>query len=288
MRNRRIGEVIVSEIGLGACLLSNEGRPGEEQAVATIHAALEAGVRLIDTADAYAASEADFGHNELLVRRALASYGPAASDVLVATKGGQTREGTSWCLNGDPVYLKQACRESLRRLGVDSIGLYQLHWPDPKVPYAESIGALRDLLDEGLIQMAGISNADSACIALALEVLGERLSSVQNELSIAVRSSEAEMVTCAEAGIAFLAYQPLGGRGVAASLGERHFVLNEIASERRVSPQQIALGWLLAKGPNVVPIPGARRPATILDSLSGSQLRLTAEEMERLEGSVAA
>lgn len=283
INKRLIGPLAVSEIGFGACLLSNEGRPDEAQAVATIHAALEAGVSLIDTADAYAISEDDFGHNELLVRRALSSYVSGADDVVVATKGGHTREGTAWGRNGDPAYLKRACRDSLRRLGVESIGLYQLHWPDPHVAYADSVGALRDLLDEGLVQMVGISNADVSLIAVAQEVLGGRLSSVQNELSISVRSSEAEVAICAEQGVAFLAYQPLGGRGGAAGLGTRHHVLQQLADEHGASPQRIALAWLLAKSPNVIPIPGARRPATITDSLKAVEIRLTRQEIETLD-----
>jgi aryl-alcohol dehydrogenase-like predicted oxidoreductase len=283
MRQRFVGAANVGEIGLGACLLSNEGRPDDSQAVATVHAALEAGATLIDTADAYALSEEDFGHNELLVRRALASYGAGTGDVLVATKGGHTRRGTTWGLNGDPEYLKQACRESLRRLGVGSIGLYQLHWPDPAVPYAESVGALRDLLDEGLIEMAGVSNADCTQIGIAIEVLGGHLASVQNELSLSVRSSAPELALCAGRGITFLAYQPLGGRAAAGGLGARHRNLREVADRHGVSPQRVAIAWLLAKAPNVIPIPGARRPATIVDSLQASALRLTPEELELLE-----
>ena len=269
----------MSEIGLGACLLSNEGRPDEAQAIATIHAALDLGVSLIDTADAYTLSEEDFGHNELLVRRALSSYGLTAGEVLVATKGGHTREGTAWGIDGRPDYLKRACRESLRRLGVEAIGLYQLHWPDPAVPFAESVGALRDLLDEGLIQMAGISNADSSRIAIASDVLGGRLASVQNELSISAMASEPEAALCAERGIAFLAYQPLGGRGGASGLGKRHPSLERVAKMHAVSARRVALAWLLAKSTNLIPIPGARRPATITDSLLAETVVLTADEV---------
>jgi aryl-alcohol dehydrogenase-like predicted oxidoreductase len=283
MKRRQIGTRPVSEIGFGACLLSNEGRPDEVQAIATIHAALEAGVSLIDTADAYALSEEDLGHNELLVRRALASYGSAAGDVLVTTKGGHTRQGTAWGKDGRPEHLKRACRDSLRRLGVEAIGLYQLHWPDPLVPYAESVGALSDLLDEGLIEMAGISNADSSLIAVALEVLGGRLSSVQNELSVTARAGEAEVAFCAGRSIAFLAYQPLGGIGAAAGLGGRLPFLQQVAENHGVSPQRVALAWLLTKAPNVIPIPGARRPATISDSVQAGTLQLTPDEMELLD-----
>jgi aryl-alcohol dehydrogenase-like predicted oxidoreductase len=283
MQERRVGSKWVSEIGLGTSLLSNEGRPDMDQAIATIHAALDAGVSLIDTADAYALSDADFGHNELLVRRALTTHGPGADDILVATKGGHTREGTSWGINGQPDYLKAACRDSLRRLGAESIDLYQLHWPDPSVPYAESVGALRDLLDEGLIKMAGISNADRSLIAIALEVLGDRLASVQNELSISARSNAADVDFCARHDLAFLAYQPLGGVGAATGLGAREPALRQVADNHGVSPQRIALAWLLAKSPSVIPIPGASRPATIVDSAKAGTDHLNPDEMELLD-----
>jgi aryl-alcohol dehydrogenase-like predicted oxidoreductase len=283
VRERRIGPIPVGEIGLGACLMSNAGRPDEGQAIATIHAALDAGVSLIDTADAYAISDEDFGHNELLVRRALATYGSGAAGVLVATKGGHTRPGGSaWAIDGTPEYLKGACRESLRRLGTATIGLYQLHWPDPRVPYSESVGALGELLDEGLVEMVGISNVDSTLIEIALDALGGRLASVQNELSISMRSSEAEVSLCAARDIAFLAYQPLGGRGSASNLGELHPVLRQIADDHDVSPQQVALAWLLTKGSNVIPIPGARRPATIVDSTQAGMVCLTPSEVDLL------
>src|SRR5206468_8146784 len=140
---------------------SIEGRPDTERAVRTIHAALDAGVTLIDTADAYHLNAGEVGHNERLIAQALATYGGDTSDVLVATKGGHLRPGDgSWTLDGSPQHLREACDASLKRLGVDAIGLYQFHRPDPKVPYAESVGAIRDLLDEGKIRMAGISNAN--------------------------------------------------------------------------------------------------------------------------------
>src|SRR4051794_29935157 len=152
--------------------LSLEDRPDERRAIATVHTALDEGVTLIDTADAYHAGPDDIGHNELLVARALARYGHDTSDVLVATKGGHVRPPDgSWALDGSPEHLKRACDQSLRRLGVDAIGLYQFHRPDPKVPFADSIGALRDLLDAGKIRMAGISNADPHQISEALDIL---------------------------------------------------------------------------------------------------------------------
>src|SRR5690242_3851628 len=189
MQQRTIGGHAVSAIGLGAMPLSIEGRPDEDRSIATIHAALDAGVTFIDTADAYHREANEVGHNEELIARALRSYGSDTSDVLVATKGGHLRPGDgTWTRNGDPAYLKRAAKESARRLGVDAIGLYQFHRPDPEVPYADSVGALVELLDEGVIQQAGISNADVGQIDLAHDLLGGRLASVQNQFSPRFRS----------------------------------------------------------------------------------------------------
>ncbi len=154
MDTRRIGDVEVSAIGLGGMPMSIEGRPDEARSLATIHAALDEGVTLIDTADAYHLHADEVGHNETLIAKALASHDRGA-DVLVATKGGHLRPGDgSWTLNGSPAYLKEACEASLRLLGVEAIGLYQFHRPDPKVPYADSVGAVKELLDEGKIRLA--------------------------------------------------------------------------------------------------------------------------------------
>ncbi len=184
MQQRPIGDRTVSAIGLGEMPLSIEGRPDRRQAIATVHASLDAGVTIIDTADAYSLGVQEHGHGELLVAEALASYPGPTDDVLVATKGGHRRPGDgSWTVHGDPAYVKEACEASLKRLGVDAIGLYQYHRPDPSVPWAESVGALADLLDEGKILMAGVSNASVARIDEAQQVLGGRLVSVQNEFS---------------------------------------------------------------------------------------------------------
>lgn len=284
MRNRRIGDVQVSAIGLGGMPMSIEGRPDESRSVAAIHAALDAGITLIDTADAYHAGPADAGHNESLIAGALATYGGDTSDVLVATKGGHVRPGDgSWQLDGSPAHLKQACAASLKRLGVEAIGLYQYHRPDPAVPYSDSIGALRDLLDEGKIRMAGISNAAPDQIREANEILGGRLVSVQNQFSPAYRDSEAELRLCDVLGIAFLPWSPLGGIPSAGDLGAEHSAFAQVAKVHGVSPQQIALAWMLAKSPVVIPIPGSSRPETIRDSAQAAGLELTPEEFTQLD-----
>ena len=283
MQTRRIGDREVSAIGLGGMPMSIEGRPDRERSIATIHAALDAGVTLIDTADAYHLHADEVGHNEELIAEAVASYGGSTDDVLVATKGGHLRPGDgSWTLDGRPEYLKQACEASLKRLGVEAIGLYQFHRPDPNVPYEESVGALRDLLDEGKILMAGISNANSERIRSSQEVLGGRLASVQNQFSPAFPSSRPELELCDEMGIAFLPWSPLGGISKAGGLGDRFAPFQQIADAHGVSPQQVCLAWLLALSPVVVPIPGSSRPETIRDSAKAVDLQLTPEELQQL------
>ncbi|AWW36184.1 aldo/keto reductase [Streptomyces sp. AS58] len=283
MHTRRIGDVEVSAIGLGAMPMSIEGRPDEARSLATVHAALDAGVTLIDTADAYHRDADEVGHNETLIAKALATH-DLGKDVLVATKGGHLRPGDgSWTLDGSPAHLRAACEQSLRRLGVEAIGLYQFHRPDPRVPYEESVGAIRDLLDEGKIRMAGISNADPDRIRLAAGILGGRLVSVQNQFSPAFRSSEPELRLCDELGIAFLPWSPLGGIARAGELGSAHAPFARIAAARGVSPQRVCLAWMLAKSPVVVPIPGASRPETILDSAATPDLVLTSAELAELD-----
>jgi aryl-alcohol dehydrogenase-like predicted oxidoreductase len=275
----------VSAVGLGAMGMSDLYGPADrDESIATIHAALDAGVTLIDTADAYHLHADEVGHNESLIAQALAGFGGDTSGVLVATKGGHLRPGDgSWTINGSPDYLKQACEASLKRLGVDAIGLYQHHRTDPKVPYADSIGALRDLLDAGKIRMAGISNADPDQIRQAQEILGGRLVSVQNQFSPAFRSSERELRLCDELGIAFLPWSPLGGIGKADRLGGHAAAFAEVAERYGVSPQRVCLAWHLAKSPVVIPIPGASRPETIQDSAQAPELALTADDLAALD-----
>ncbi|TDO33790.1 aryl-alcohol dehydrogenase-like predicted oxidoreductase [Kribbella sp. VKM Ac-2527] len=283
-KTRRIGDLEVSAIGLGAMPMSIEGRPDEDRSIATIHAALDAGITLIDTADAYHLTATDDGHNETLIAKALASYGGDTSGVLVATKGGHLRPGDgSWTLNGSPEYLKQAADASLKRLGVEAIGLYQFHRPDPRTPYEDSIGAIRDLLDAGKIRLAGISNANPAQIQLANEILGGRLVSVQNQFSPAFRSSEPELEFCDQLGIAFLPWSPLGGISNASDLGSRHPAFHEIAQQLGVSPQQVTLAWMMAKSEHVIPIPGSSRPETIRDSYAATDLQLTPDQITALD-----
>jgi aryl-alcohol dehydrogenase-like predicted oxidoreductase len=287
VHNRTIGTTTVSAIGLGGMQLSIEGRPDDRgRAIATVHAALDAGITLIDTADAYHLHADDVGHNESLIAEALAAYGADTSEILVATKGGHVRPGDgSWTVDGSRQHLLEACDASLKRLGVDAIGLYQFHRPDPSVDYEESVGTIAELLDAGKIKMAGISNASVDQIELAQQILGGRLVSVQNEFSPGFRSSEVELRLCDKLGLAFLPWSPFGGSDDAGQLGSRHATFGDVAARHGVSPQQVTLAWMLALSPVVIPIPGSSRPETIRDSAAAADLVLTDEEIAELSGS---
>ena len=281
MPTRRLGGLQVSAIGFGEMQLSLAGRPDEARAIGTIHAALDAGVTLIDTADAYCIDESEMGHGERLVAKALAAWSGDTDQVLVATKGGHTRPGGHWDVDGRPEYLRQACEASLRALGVDAIGLYQYHRPDPKVPFAESVGALAELKAAGKVRLVGLSNVSVDQISQARQLV--EVASVQNEFSPRFRRSEGELAWCAANRIAFLPWSPLGGIGRGRDLGDRHRAFGEVAEAHGVSAQQVALAWELAKAPAVIPIPGSSRPETITDSAAAASLRLSDDELDRLD-----
>jgi aryl-alcohol dehydrogenase-like predicted oxidoreductase len=171
---------------------------------------------------------------------------------------------------------------------VEVIGLYQFHRADPKVAYADSVGALAELLDEGVIRMAGISNAETVMIDTAQEVLGGRLVSVQNQFSPRHATAVAynELKHTVGLGLAFLPWSPLGGISSASKLGSRHAAFQEIADARGVSPQRVTLAWLLALDEHIIPIPGSSRPETITDSAGALELELSADEVQRLSAAV--
>jgi aryl-alcohol dehydrogenase-like predicted oxidoreductase len=291
MQTRTLGPFTVTAIGLGAMPMSmnNDNQfPDESQAIATVHAALDAGITLIDTADIYAPSWDTMGHNEELVAKALKSYGASTDEVVVATKGGITRsEGNVFGRDGSLDYLRSAVEKSLRRLGVDVIDLYQWHRPDRWQLYGDVIGHFKTLQEEGKIKAIGISNANVEEIDVAIKVLGDGgLASVQNEFSPRFRNSSDELDYCGERGIAFLPWSPLGGTGGAGrEVGERFAVFSEIARGHGVSPQQVVLAWELSLGDHVIPIPGARRPESIADSAKAASLVLSDAELARCSAS---
>ena len=282
MEQRAIGGRPVSALGYGAMYLSVQGRPAEEQGLAAIHAALAGGVTLIDTADSYCLDDQDKGHNERLIAKALRQAGATADTVLVATKGGHTRPNGSWDVDGRPAYLRQACEASLIALGVEAIDLYQFHRPDPKVPFAESVGAMADLQREGKVRMVGLSNVSVAQIDAAQRLV--TVVSVQNEFSPWQRRDEANgvLAACAERGIAYLPYSPFGGGSRAKGLGKLG-PLAVVARAHGATPYQVMLAWLLAKSPVMIPIPCSTRVAGVRDNLGAATLPLTPEEIGVLE-----
>jgi len=285
MKIRRLGPFTVSAIGLGAMPFSFGDHADErvDRSVATVHAALDSGITFIDTSDIYAPSWDTMGHNERVVAKALQAYGDH-DDVVVGTKGGITRgEGETWGRDGSPEYLRSAVERSLRNLEVDVIDLYQWHRPDRGRLYGEVIATFQQLQTEGKIKAVGISNANVEEIQVALDVLGEAgLASVQNEFSPRFRSSEPTLELCAKNDVAFLPWSPLGGGSQAKEIGGQFSVITEIADGHGASPQQVVLAWELALADQVIPIPGASRPESIMDSAKAADLELTADEVERL------
>ena len=229
------------------------------------------------------------GHNERIVAEALRTWSGDASGIFVATKGGITRsEGEVWGRDGSATYLRMAVERSLENLGVDVIDLYQYHRPDRWIVYGEVMATLATLQQEGLVRAVGISNASVEEIAIARQVLGDgNLASVQNEFSPKHPGSIDELRYCGKHGIAFLPWSPLGGTGGGArDVGERFSAFREVGEKHGVSPQQVVLAWELALDPHVIPIPGARRAASIADSAKAADLELSADEVARLSRSV--
>jgi aryl-alcohol dehydrogenase-like predicted oxidoreductase len=279
---RKLADADVFPIGLGGMPMSLAGRPPEERSIRTIHAALDAGVNLIDTADAYSKDGSDVGHNERLIAKAIADR---RDDVIVATKGGHTRTADgAWELDGSPEHIRRACEASLKALDTDRIDLYQYHRPDPTVPYAETIGAFKELQDEGKVRWIGISNANVDQIEETRAMVD--LVSVQNQLSLEYPFplEKGEVELCERHGIAFLPWSPLGGIPKAAEAAGAHDAVNGAARAHGVSAQQVALAWLLSLSPVVIPIPGASRPESIEDSVKAVQLELSHEELQAIGG----
>jgi aryl-alcohol dehydrogenase-like predicted oxidoreductase len=287
---RRLGDRTVAPIGFGAMLLTLPHSPpgvredpvDEAQAVRTLHAALDGGVRLIDTAINYCMAAAEMGRNEALVARALASWSGPAEEVLVVCKGGNRRtDDQPFVHDGSPANLRWSCETSLRALGVNRLGLYMLHARDPNVPLADSIGALAELRAEGKIAMVGVSNLGRRELAEARTIVD--IVAVENSLGLGNTAALPLAKACEADGIAFLAYRPLGGQQGAPELARTHPGVAGVAAERGVSPHQVALAWCLAQAGNIIPIPAARRPQTIADSLKAADLVLTPEELARID-----
>jgi aryl-alcohol dehydrogenase-like predicted oxidoreductase len=289
--SRWAGNREVGAIGLGgAGIALGPAIPDERSAIRMVHAALDAGVTLLDTADVYS-PRLGRGYSESVFGKAVRAWGPGRDRVIVATKGGKYWGPDGQVrVDGRPEYLARACEDSLRALGTEVIGLYQFHEPDPAVPYEESIGALADLRAAGKIQQIGVSNAGVGLIRRALAVAP--LASVQNRLGPGHRQAGAEIALCEQAGLAFIAWGPLGGLaggtgaagGADRAIGDR---FHQVARRHGVSPQRVAVAWELSLSPAVIPIPGATRRQTILDSVRAARLLLSPADLAVLGGVTA-
>lgn len=273
----------VTEVGYGGMHLSIQGRPSETQALRVLHAAFDAGVTLVDTADVYCLDQGDVGHNERLIARALTTWSGNRDSVLVATKGGVVRPDGRWANDARPAQLHAACDRSLAALGVDQIALYQLHAPDPHVPFIESVGELSRLRDAGKIRWVGLSNVSAAQIRDAQSVVP--IVSVQNRLNPFFREALSDGVVrlCEEQAMGFLAYSPTGGGRLNLTL-PRHPVIAEIAARRGASAHAVVLAWLLAQSPAVIVIPSARTVEHVQDSAGAAALALTADDLAAIDG----
>ena len=276
------GAPSVSVVGLGGMHLSIDGRPDEATALRVLHAALDAGATIIDTADVYCMDDADLGHNERLIAKALRTWGGRRDAVVVATKGGLTRPGGRWERNARPEHLRRACDRSLKALETDRIDLYQLHAPDPEVPFTESVGALVELQQAGKIRWIGLSNVTVEDIAAAARLTP--LVAVQNRLNPFFREalSGGVVAECARRGLGFLAYSPVGGGRLNKKLPS-HPVLQPIARSHGISPHAVVLAWVLAQGETVIVIPSARTAAHAADSLTAIDVQLSAAELAAID-----
>jgi aryl-alcohol dehydrogenase-like predicted oxidoreductase len=262
--------------------LSLSGRPPEPQAISVIHAALDAGMTLIDTADVYCLDDDDIGHNERLVAKALAAWSGDRDSIIVATKGGMTRPDGRWESNGHPDHLRAGCERSLKALGVERIDLYQFHWPDPDVPFTDSVGALAELQAEGKVRWVGLSNVSVSQIEAARAVVD--VLTVQNRLNPFFREAlETGVVNqCLDNEIGFLAYSPVGGGRLNKKL-PGHPVVRRIAERHGVSAHAVVLAWVLSRAANVIVIPGARTVEHALDSAGAAEIVLEAEDLRAIE-----
>jgi len=267
-----LGDRTVRRLGFGAMRLCGPNIMGPPRdpaaALAVLRHAVDAGVQLIDTADAYGP---DVSEEQI----ASALY-PYPADIVIATKGGSTRPDGRWERDGRPAHLKAACEGSLRRLRLDRIDLYQLHSPDPKVPFADSIGALKELRDAGKIGHVGLSNVSVDQLRQAREIVP--IVSVQNRYNLGARQSEDVIEACARDGLAFLPYFPIE----AGSLAKARGPLADVARRRGATTAQIALAWLLKRSPVIAPIPGTSSLAHLDENLGAGAIDLTDSEFGEL------
>lgn len=315
---RNMGELAgfaIPRLGMGTMALAIEGRPDRDTAIRTIHAGLDAGVRYLDTAWSYylpsqpgTGTAEDLGYGEKMVRDALASWDGPRDEVLIATKTGyrRTMEAPNvdeneperqhlqavgsqygWMADSRPKTMIRDAKESALHLGVDTLDLLYSHGPDPEVAYEDQVGALKQLLDEGVIRYAGISRVDNAQIDTAREMLGDKLVAVQNQFSPSHPDPEHTMEHCAELGLAFVCWSPLGG--FLDAFDQRAYdPFRTVAGNHGCSYQRVVLAWELSRYERLFTIPSARNPQEINDSFAATELTLTQDELAMLNASVDA
>ncbi len=272
MQNNALGEL--PAIGFGGMPLSIQGRPDEEQGRRVLNAAIDAGMTLVDTADVYCLDDRDIGHNERLI----ASLN--RSDFRVATKAGLRRPRGAWTNDASPQHIREACEQSLRSLQTDRIWLYQLHAPDPKVAFEKSVEAFAELQREGKFEHFGLSNVSVKQIDAASKILP--VTSVQNRLNPYFRESVKVAKACADRGIVFLAYSPVGGGRLAKKLPQFD-VLIELAQKHDRSVHAIVLAWVRAQAETVIPIPAARSVEHALDSAKAADFVLDEDDVRMID-----
>lgn len=315
---RNMGELAgfaIPRLGMGTMALAIEGRPDRDTAIRTIHAGLNAGVRYLDTAWSYylpsqpgTGTAEDLGYGEKMVRDALASWDGPRDEVLIATKTGYRRTMETpnvaeneperqhlqaagsqygWMADSRPETMIRDAKESALHLGVDTLDLLYSHGPDPEVAYEDQVGALKQLLDEGVIRYAGISRVDNAQIDIAREILGDKLIAVQNQFSPSHPDPEHTMEHCAELGLAFVCWSPLGG--FLDAFDQRAYdPFRTVAGNHGCSYQRVVLAWELSRYERLFTIPSARNPQEINDSFVATELTLTQDELAMLNASVDA
>ena len=269
-----LGDRTVRRLGFGAMRITGEGIWGppddHDESVAVLRRAVELGINLIDTADSYGPDV-----SETLIAEALHPY---PDELVIATKGGLVRPAPGqWDPDGRPEHLRQACEGSLRRLKLDRIHLYQLHRPDPNVPLEESVGTLAALRDEGKIAHVGLSNVTVDELRRAQDIVP--IVSVQNRYNIVERADENVLQACESNGLAFIPWLPLNTRKVG-----KTSVITDVAKSHDATPAQVALAWLLAHSPAMLPIPGTSSVSHLTENVAAADLRLSNDELGRLDG----
>jgi aryl-alcohol dehydrogenase-like predicted oxidoreductase len=240
-----------------------------EEAIATVRRAVELGTNLIDTADSYGPNV-----SEELIAEALHPY---PDGLVIATKGGLTRSGPGqWSADGRPEHLREACEGSLKRLRVDRIDLYQLHSPDSAVPYEESVGAMKELQDEGKVNLVGVSNVSSEQLDTARSIVD--VVTVQNRFNLEYRATEGVLDRCEQLGIGFIPWFPLSAGSLTGPGGP----MDEIAEHHDAAPAQIAIAWLLARSEVMLPIPGTSSVKHLEENVAAAAIELSSDEFSQL------